>query len=70
MKKVRSYKNYGWRGKILQVNLTRSKLWEEDLPEELRRDYIGGAGINARLFYDLVRAEPELDPLSPENPLI
>lgn len=70
MKKVRSYRKYGWRGKILQVDLTRSKLWEEDLPEEMTIDYIGGAGVNARLFYDLVRNKPDLDPLSPENPLI
>lgn len=70
MQKVRPYKQYGWRGKILQVDLTRSKLWEEELPEELKSDYTGGAGINARLFYDLVRNKPDLDPLSPENPLV
>lgn len=70
MKKVRPYKQYGWRGKILQVDLTRSKLWDEELPEEMKSDYTGGAGVNARLFYDLVRSHPDLDPLSPENPLI
>jgi aldehyde:ferredoxin oxidoreductase len=62
--------NYGWRGKILQVDLTNSKVWDEELSENLIRDYIGGAGINARLLYDLLRDDPQLDPLSPENPLI
>ncbi len=70
MGKVQPYKQYGWRGNILQVDLTRSKLWVEDLPPELESDYTGGAGINARLLYDLVRGNPDLDPLGPENPLI
>ena len=70
MKTQRSKKKYGWRGKILKVNLSDAKIWEEELSEELIRGYTGGAGINARLFYDLVRGKTELDPLSPENPLI
>ena len=61
---------YGWRGKILQVDLSSGKTWEEELPEELKKDYTGGAGINARLFYNLVHDHPEIDPLSPDNPLI
>jgi aldehyde:ferredoxin oxidoreductase len=63
-------KAYGWRKKILQVDLTQSKLWDEDLPDELTDNYIGGAGINARLFYDIMRHHPQLDPLAPDNPLI
>ena len=70
MKRVRPYGNRGWRGKILQVDLSDAKIWKEDLAKELKRDYTGGAGINARLFYNLVRDNPQLDPLSPENPLI
>ena len=62
--------NYGWRGKILRVDLSNAKIWVEELSDELTNNYIGGAGINARLFYDLVRKNPGLDPLSPENPLI
>ena len=61
---------YGFRGKILQVDLTNSKIWEEELSDDLVHNYIGGAGINARLFYDLVRENPGLDPLSSENPLV
>ena len=40
----------GWRGKILQVDLTHSKIWDEELSDDLIRGYIGGAGINARLL--------------------
>ncbi|NOQ43265.1 MAG: hypothetical protein GQ560_02255, partial [Dehalococcoidia bacterium] len=38
------------RGKILQVDLTHSKIWDEELSDDLIRGYIGGAGINARLL--------------------
>jgi aldehyde:ferredoxin oxidoreductase len=60
----------GWSGKILQVDLTSAKIWEEELSEELKSGYTGGAGINARLLYEMVRANPQVDPLSPDNPLI
>jgi aldehyde:ferredoxin oxidoreductase len=61
---------YGLRGKILQVDLSNSKIRDEELSDDLINGYIGGAGINAKLFYDLMRDNPQMDPLSPENPLI
>ena len=70
MKRVKAYGNKGWRGKILQVDLSNGEIREEEFSEELKGGYIGGAGVNARLFYNLVCDNPELDPLSPENPLI
>jgi aldehyde:ferredoxin oxidoreductase len=62
--------NYGWRGKILRVDLSNSKIWDEVLSDELINNYIGGAGINARLLYELTRENPNIDPLAPESPLI
>jgi aldehyde:ferredoxin oxidoreductase len=70
MTKKSSKERYGWRGKILHVDLSESRIWEEELPVKLMADYIGGSGINARLLYDLVRKNPHVEPLSPENPLI
>ena len=70
MKRVKTYEDKGWRGKILQVDLSNGEIREEGFSEELKKGYIGGAGVNARLFYNLVSDNPELDPLSPENPLI
>jgi aldehyde:ferredoxin oxidoreductase len=70
MKKQKTSKCYGWRGKILRVNLTAKTIQEEDLPEELMTGYIGGSGLNARLLYDLLRGNPQTDALSPDNPLI
>lgn len=44
VKKVKSYRKRGWRKKMLQVDLSDAKIWEEALPEELVRNYTGGAG--------------------------
>ena len=60
----------GWRGKILKVDLGSGSIREEELPQELMTNYIGGSGLNARLFSDLMREHPHADPLSPDNPLI
>lgn len=57
---------YGWAGKILKVDLTRNRIWREDLPTELLGEYIGGRGLAIRLLRDRFR----LDPLDPEIPLI
>jgi aldehyde:ferredoxin oxidoreductase len=61
---------FGWMGKILKVDLSTSKVWEEPLPSDYLDKYIGGAGINARLLYDCMRDNPEADALSAENALI
>ena len=57
-------------GKILRVNLTSGKIWEEEVSEELKKGYVGGAGINAKLLYDALKDKPEADPLGPENAII
>jgi aldehyde:ferredoxin oxidoreductase len=62
--------NFGWRGKILRVDLSKQKTWDEELSRDYMDGYIGGAGINARLLYDLTHHNPQADALSPENPLI
>ncbi|RLI25250.1 aldehyde ferredoxin oxidoreductase [Candidatus Bathyarchaeota archaeon] len=59
---------YGWCGKILYVDLSRSKVSEKPLSDELRARFIGGRGINAKLLWDI--AKPGVEPFSPENPLI
>ncbi len=55
-------------GKILRVNLSTGKLWDEPLDPELARAFIGGSGLAARLIYDSVDADT--DPLGPDNPLV
>ena len=52
-------------GKILNVDLSKGKVTEEALDEQLCRDYIGGYGLGARLLYE--RMPAGADPLGPDN---
>jgi len=61
-------KLYGYAGNILHVNLTGSEFRKEPLDPELASKFLGGYGINMKLYYDLV--PPHVKPLSPENALI
>jgi len=58
----------GWAGKILRVDLTRSRYSVEDLDPALAKQFIGGRGLAVKmLFYEGIAT---VDPLSPENKLI
>ncbi len=53
---------------ILTVNLTSGEIGEFVIPEDWQRDFLGGASLAARILYDALT--PELDPLSPDAPLL
>ena len=53
---------------ILKINLTTRKIETIEISSEWENQYLGGASLAARLLYD--RLTPELDPLSPEAPLL
>jgi aldehyde:ferredoxin oxidoreductase len=55
----------GYTGKIAFVDLSSGKVEEEQLPDKVYREYIGGVGIGAKVLYE--RMEPEANPLGPEN---
>jgi len=59
---------YGWVGTILRVDLSKGKIIKQNLPKEWAVQFLGGAGINAKILYDEVG--PEIAPLDPENRLI
>ena len=59
---------YGYSGRVLEVNLTTGRIEFKDLNSRLVREFIGSAGINARLAYDLIK--PGIDPLSPDNVIL
>ena len=58
----------GYTGKVLRVNLTDQSAKTEDLPLQIARDYIGGAGFGIKLLFDELKSR--VDPLGPENKLI
>ena len=58
----------GYVGKILRINLTDQKANEEELPLDVAKAYIGGAGFGIKYLYDEV--PPGANPLGPDNKLI
>ncbi len=58
---------YGNWGKLLKVDLANGECEDWPIDERLYRDYLGGSGLAAYLFFTLHGHEAE--PLSPSNPL-
>jgi aldehyde:ferredoxin oxidoreductase len=54
--------------KLLIINLNDKSHQAEDIDPQIARQFIGGSGLAARLLYDQISID--IDPLSPENPLI
>jgi aldehyde:ferredoxin oxidoreductase len=52
-------------GKILLIDLTEGKLSEEELPERICREFVGGNGLGIRILYERMKAQ--VDALGPEN---
>ncbi|MBS3994633.1 MAG: aldehyde ferredoxin oxidoreductase family protein [Alkaliphilus sp.] len=59
---------YGYKGKLLRINLTHKTVIEEIIEEEDIRLLLGGRGIAAKYYYDEIG--PEIEPLSEENKII
>lgn len=55
-------------GRIIKVNLSNGATEVQSLPEEYYRNYIGGSGLAARVFWEW--GDFAADPLSPEAMLI
>jgi aldehyde:ferredoxin oxidoreductase len=53
---------------ILKLNLTTGKREEYQIPPQWEKDFLGGASLAARILYSSLTRE--LDPLSPEAPLL
>ena len=55
----------GYKGQLLKVDLSEETSKVVELPKEILRKYIGGRGLGAKLYWDLI--PPDADPLGPEN---
>ena len=58
----------GWTGKTVYVDLGSESVDIIRTDEKLIRRYLGGRGLGVKLLSEL--AAPDIDPLSPVNPLI
>ena len=56
---------YGFFGKVLWVDLTNDSFREEEVPEKIYRQFMGGYGLGCRLLYE--RMSSHIKPLSPES---
>lgn len=54
----------GYMGKMLFIDLSQGRLWEEVADERMYRDFLGGYGIGARVIFD--RQRTKIDPLGPD----
>jgi aldehyde:ferredoxin oxidoreductase len=59
---------YGWNGKFLYVNLSKSKAFAKPYDAIFARNFLGGRGFAAKILWDELK--PGIDPLSPENKLV
>jgi len=57
-----------YRERVLRVDLTTGKVRTERLPEELKRNFVGGRGFGAWYLYQELR--PGIDPLGAENKIL
>ncbi len=59
---------YGYKGKLLLVNLGQETYKTISIPEEILNKYIGGRGLGAKLYWDLIPTKT--DPLGENNVFI
>lgn len=59
---------FGYNGKILLINLSKSEVLVQEPAEEFYRQYLGGQGIG--LYYLLKSNKVNIDPLGPDNIMV
>jgi aldehyde:ferredoxin oxidoreductase len=63
-----SSKFYGYKGKILRLDLTNKKAVKTEPSPELVRNFISARGFGAKILWDEMK--PGTDPLSPESKVV
>ena len=58
----------GYAGKYLDVDLSREKLKDITISEDILQEYFGGRGLGAKILWDRIGKKwRNVDPLGPEN---
>jgi len=55
-------------GRLLRINLTNKSFQIELVPENVKKDWVGGRGFGIQYLYNEIK--PGIDPLGPENKLL
>ncbi len=55
----------GYKGKLLHIDLSKESYKTVNIPKEILKKYIGGRGLGAKLYWDLI--PPGADPLGQDN---
>lgn len=58
---------YGWRNRLLRIDLSQRKIWAEDISDKVPK-FLGGRGLAAKILWDEY-PEP-VDPFDESSPLI
>ena len=59
---------FGYRGKILQIDLQKKKSRILGLNTSLLKKFLGGSGLGSKILYDNLK--PKTDPYAPENVVV
>lgn len=59
---------YGYKGRILRINLKEKTYNVEALDLHMAKKYLGGRGLGTKILLDEI--DPMVDPLSPENKIV
>ncbi|MFW2366581.1 MAG: aldehyde ferredoxin oxidoreductase N-terminal domain-containing protein, partial [Desulforhopalus sp.] len=59
---------FGWKGKLLRVDLTTGTISDELIDQQTAKNYIGGRGLG--IYYLNKEVDPTIDPLSPANIIV
>lgn len=59
---------FGWMGKIIEVDLSKEKIYKYSLDEKISTDFLGGRGLGANILYD--RVNEKINPFNEKNLLI
>ena len=60
--------SYGFHGKILEIDLEKGTFQDREISDSEAEKYFLGSGLSAKILIE--ETDPDLDPMSPDNPLI
>jgi aldehyde:ferredoxin oxidoreductase len=60
----------GYAEKIIYINLDNEDISLKPLDLDFAREYIGGLGFSSKIYFDLIKNNPDFDAFSSENPFI